>query len=81
MTHSLHRRECKNTKTKDFVVLTFDGDRGEKIIESEIPANMKEEVDKARHTLVEKIVEQLMNEGLIKNPVDIFPMHIIISEL
>ncbi len=45
----------------------FEGDMGEKIIEGEIPAGMLEEAKKARHTLIEKIVEQddvLMGEYL-----------------
>jgi elongation factor G len=37
---------------------SFEGDRGEKIVESEIPENMKEEAAKWRHELIEKIVEQ-----------------------
>jgi len=37
---------------------TFEGDKGEKIVESEIPENMKEESAKWRHELIEKIVEQ-----------------------
>jgi elongation factor G len=36
----------------------FEGERGEKIVSSEIPENMKEEVKKWRHDLIEKIVEQ-----------------------
>ena len=36
----------------------FEGDKGEKIVESEIPENMKEESAKWRHELIEKIVEQ-----------------------
>ena len=36
----------------------FEGDKGEKIVESEIPENMKEEAAKWRHELIEKIVEQ-----------------------
>jgi len=35
----------------------FEGDHGEKIVELEIPANMKDEVAKARHELIEKIAE------------------------
>jgi len=35
----------------------FDGERGEKVIEGEVPENMKDEISKARHTLIEKIVE------------------------
>ncbi|MDI6733928.1 MAG: elongation factor G [Patescibacteria group bacterium] len=35
----------------------FEGEKGEKIIEKEIPANMKELVEKKRHELVEKIAE------------------------
>ena len=45
----------------------FEGDMGEKIVEKEVPAGMLEEVKKARHTLIEKIVEQddaLMGEYL-----------------
>jgi len=37
--------------------LYFDGQLGEKIITKEIPSEYKEEVDKLRHELVEKIVE------------------------
>ena len=36
----------------------FQGDMGEKIIEEEIPASMKEEATKRRKELIEKIVEQ-----------------------
>jgi len=36
----------------------FEGEKGEKIVESEIPENMKEESAKWRHELIEKIVEQ-----------------------
>ncbi|MDI6821170.1 MAG: elongation factor G [Patescibacteria group bacterium] len=35
----------------------FEGEKGERIIEVEIPANMKELVEKKRHELVEKIAE------------------------
>ncbi len=35
----------------------FEGEMGEKVVEGEIPANLKEEVEKHRHELVEKIVE------------------------
>jgi len=35
-----------------------EGDRGENITEKEIPEAMKEEVEKRRHKLIEKIVEQ-----------------------
>ncbi|HEY4500145.1 MAG TPA: elongation factor G [Candidatus Paceibacterota bacterium] len=35
----------------------FEGDKGEKIIEGEVPTNMAEEVKKHRHDLIEKIVE------------------------
>jgi elongation factor G len=35
----------------------FEGERGEKVVEGEVPADMKGAVDKARHELVEKIVE------------------------
>ena len=46
---------------------TFEGDMGMKIIESEIPAEFKEEAEKYRGILVEKIAEQdekLMNDYL-----------------
>ncbi len=36
---------------------TFEGDKGENIIESEIPENMKEAAATWRHELIEKIVE------------------------
>ena len=36
----------------------FEGEMGEKIIESEIPENLKAESKRMRHALVEKIVEQ-----------------------
>ncbi|MBU4347896.1 elongation factor G [Patescibacteria group bacterium] len=45
----------------------FEGDKGEKIVSSEVPKNMEEEVKKWRHELIEKIVEQddkLMTEYL-----------------
>ena len=35
----------------------FEDDKGEKIIEGEVPTNMAEEVKKHRHDLIEKIVE------------------------
>ncbi|MDO8430133.1 MAG: elongation factor G [bacterium] len=36
----------------------FEGDKGEKIIEGEIPASMLEEAKKRRHELIEKVIEQ-----------------------
>lgn len=45
----------------------FEGEKGERVIESEIPENMKEEAEQYRHELIEKIVEHddaLMNEYL-----------------
>jgi elongation factor G len=36
----------------------FEGEKGEKIIEKEIPENLKEEAAKYRHQLIEKVVEQ-----------------------
>lgn len=36
----------------------FEGVRGEKIVEGEVPENLKEEVEKRRKELVEKIAEQ-----------------------
>jgi elongation factor G len=45
----------------------FEGDKGEKIVEFEVPANMEAEVKKWRHELIEKIVEhddKLMSEYL-----------------
>ncbi len=35
----------------------FEGDHGEKVVEMEIPAGMRAEVEKARHDLIEKIAE------------------------
>lgn len=35
----------------------FEGERGEKIIEGEIPENLKSTAEKARHILIEKITE------------------------
>ncbi len=35
----------------------FEGEHGEKIVEIEIPATMKNEMAKARHELIEKIAE------------------------
>ncbi|MBU6500773.1 MAG: elongation factor G [Patescibacteria group bacterium] len=35
----------------------FEGEHGEKIVEGPIPENMKEEVEKFRHDLIEKIAE------------------------
>ncbi|MFH0712562.1 MAG: elongation factor G [Candidatus Jorgensenbacteria bacterium] len=35
----------------------FEGEKGEKVIEREIPDSLKEEVGKKRHELIEKIVE------------------------
>jgi elongation factor G len=37
--------------------VTFEGDRGEKIIHKDIPEDMKAEAEKRRHALVEKIAE------------------------
>ncbi len=37
---------------------SFEGEHGEKIIETPIPANLKDEVEKGHHELVEKIAEQ-----------------------
>ena len=45
----------------------FEGEKGERIIESEVPENLAEEAKKYRHDLIEKIVEQddkLMSEYL-----------------
>ncbi len=45
----------------------FEGEYGEKVIVKEIPDNLKEEAQKARHALVEKIAEQndiLLNKYL-----------------
>lgn len=36
----------------------FHGEHGERVVEIPIPENLKSEAEKARHTLVEKIVEQ-----------------------
>ena len=36
----------------------FEGEHGENIIESEIPANLLDDAKKARHTLIEKVVEK-----------------------
>jgi elongation factor G len=36
----------------------FEGDKGEKVIEKEIPENLKTEAEKYHHELIEKIVEQ-----------------------
>jgi len=36
----------------------FEGEKGEKVIEKEIPAHLLEEAKKRRHELIEKIVEQ-----------------------
>ncbi|HDH31422.1 MAG TPA: elongation factor G [Candidatus Wolfebacteria bacterium] len=46
----------------------FDGERGEKIIKKDIPENLKEEVEKYRHILVEKIVEH--DENLMTKYLD-----------
>lgn len=35
----------------------FEGEKGERVIEGEIPENLKEETEKERHILIEKIVE------------------------
>lgn len=46
---------------------TFEGEHGEKIIEKEIPADLKETAEKKRHYLIEKIVETdeaLLNDYL-----------------
>jgi elongation factor G len=40
--------------------ITFDGERGEKVIKSkDIPAHLKDQADKERHILIEKIVEHV----------------------
>ncbi len=36
----------------------FEGEKGERVIEGEVPPNLKEEVETKRHELIEKIVEQ-----------------------
>ena len=36
----------------------FEGDKGERIIEGDVPVNLKEEIKNRRHQLIEKIVEQ-----------------------
>ncbi len=36
----------------------FEGEKGERVVEGEIPANLKEETEKQRHHLIEKIVER-----------------------
>ena len=36
----------------------FEGEKGEKIVEGDVPANLKSEADKLRHDLIEKIVEK-----------------------
>ncbi len=36
----------------------FEGDKGEKIVEGEVPANLKEDAAARRHDLIEKIVEK-----------------------
>jgi elongation factor G len=38
--------------------IKFEGEKGEKMIEEEIPENLKEKSDELRHILIEKIVEQ-----------------------
>lgn len=43
--------------------IKFEGERGEKVIEEDIPENLRAESKEARHRLVEKIVEQ--NEELM----------------
>ncbi|MEK7124931.1 MAG: elongation factor G [Patescibacteria group bacterium] len=37
--------------------ITFEGDKGERVIKSEIPAHLKEQASKERAVLIEKIVE------------------------
>ncbi|OGG40484.1 translation elongation factor G [Candidatus Jorgensenbacteria bacterium GWA1_49_17] len=37
--------------------IRFEGERGEKLVEGEIPENLKGEAEKMRHELIEKIVE------------------------
>ncbi|NCN53011.1 elongation factor G [Candidatus Wolfebacteria bacterium] len=37
--------------------ITFEGDKGEKMVEGEIPADMKEKAEVAHNALIEKIVE------------------------
>jgi elongation factor G len=46
----------------------FEGDRGEKLVVGEVPADMKEMADKARHALVEKVVET--DDVLMSNYLD-----------
>ncbi len=43
--------------------IRFEGEHGEKVIEGEIPENMREEAKKKRHELIEKIVEK--DDGLM----------------
>ena len=52
----------------------FDGEKGEKIREEEIPANLKEEADKYHQILIEKIAEndeELLNKYLEGETLDI----------
>ena len=37
---------------------SFEGEHGENVVEKEIPDNLKDEAEKARHTLIEKVAEQ-----------------------
>jgi elongation factor G len=46
----------------------FEGERGEKVVEKEIPENLKEKTEKLRHELVEKIAEQ--DDDLMKKYLD-----------
>ncbi len=36
----------------------FEGEKGEQVVETEVPENLKAEADKLRHDLIEKIVEK-----------------------
>ncbi len=54
--HEEHFQGIVDLLTMEYI--TFEGEKGEKVIKSkDIPVKLKEQADKERHTLIEKIVE------------------------
>jgi len=61
----------------------FQGERGEKIVEVEIPVNMAEDVEKYRHDLIEKIVENddsLMDAYLNGQEIDVVKLKAVLRK-
>ena len=61
----------------------FEGERGEKVIEKEIPEDLKKQTEKYRKELIEKIVEQddkLMEKYLEKEEIDLQSLRKVLRE-